>query len=694
MWPGEPYPLGARWDGVGVNFALFSDHATGVDLCLFDADGSQAHRIAVTNRTADVWHIYLPDVVPGQLYGYRVYGPFNPLGGQRFDPDKLLIDPYAHAIAGRIQTSATLASSPAEGDADRDTADELPKCVVVDDSFTWQGDIPPDTPWSRTVIYECHVKGMTMLNSGVAPQLRGTYLGMASDAVVQHLLKLGVTAVELLPVHHFVDEGHLVSNGLTNYWGYNSIGFFAPAARYATDQAGGQVNEFKSMVKALHSWGIEVILDVVYNHTGEGNHQGPTISFRGIDNSSYYHLDPEDLSQYRDYAGTGNSLSLEHPRSLQMVIDSLRYWVTHMHVDGFRFDLAPALGRDNHWFDPRAAFFKVVQQDPILRGVKLIAEPWDLGEDGYQVGNFPVDWSEWNDRYRDCIRRYWRGDKGLVPELASRLSGSSDIFEHSGRGPRASINFITSHDGFTLADLVSYSRKHNEANLENNSDGTDNNLSRNWGEEGPTDNERVGRMRGRMLRNLMSTLLFSQGVPMIVAGDEMGRTQGGNNNAYCQDNEVSWISWDLSPSQQQLLDFTVQAMQILKKHPVLRRRRYFTPSSGKETEVPSVVWLRPDGSSMQAQDWEDGDNHVLGMLMPAGSADEVDATGQRIAGDTLLLLLNAGARSTYFALPEPGTPGRWRELINTARPGTKMRRRQGLNLTARSLILLGHGPDL
>ncbi|MEX2587267.1 MAG: glycogen debranching protein GlgX [Actinomycetota bacterium] len=698
IWPGESYPLGATWDGIGINFALFSDHATGVDLCLFDADGTQIHRIAVTGRTADVWHVYLPDVAPGQLYGYRVYGPFAPEQGHRFDPDKLLIDPYALAISGRIETSATLASSPSadesDGEMDRDTAGELPKCVVVDGSFTWQGDLAPKTPWSRTVIYECHVKGMTMLNPGVAPELRGTYLGMASDAVIQHLLKLGVTAVELLPVHHFVDEGHLVANGLTNYWGYNSIGFFAPAARYATAQLGGQVDEFKSMVKSLHSWGIEVILDVVYNHTGEGNHLGPTVSFRGIDNVSYYHLRPEDLSRYRDYAGTGNSLSLRHPRALQMVIDSLRYWVTEMHIDGFRFDLAPTLGREVHLFDARAAFFKVLQQDPVLQRVKLIAEAWDLGEGGYQVGNFPPDWSEWNDRYRDCIRSYWRGDKGQVPELASRLSGSSDIFERSGRGPRASVNFITSHDGFTLADLVSYSHKHNEANLEHNHDGAHDNISHNWGEEGPTGNERVARMRARILRNLMSTLLFSQGVPMIVAGDEMGRTQGGNNNAYCQDNEISWVNWDLSPSQQQLLEFTVQVMQVLKDNPVLRRRKYFTPSSATETEVPSVVWLRPDGSSMQTPDWDNADNHVLGMLMPAGSADEVDATGHAIAGDTLLLLLNSGTRSTYFALPEPGTPGRWRELINTARPGTKVRRRQGLNLTAHSLILLGHGPDL
>jgi isoamylase len=692
VWPGKPYPLGATWDGRGVNFALFSASATGVELCLFDQPDApkEVLRIQFVERSDHVWHAYLPDTRPGQLYGYRVHGPSDYGHGHRFNPAKLLIDPYAHAVSGPVMWGEELfgyrrvGGIPTRLPDDRDSAHLVPKSVVVDHAFSWGDDRRPRTPWSSSIIYECHVRGMSIVHPDVPPEIRGTYLGMASDPIIDHLQALGVTAVELLPVHQSLDEHHLVLKGLSNYWGYSPIGYFAPNVRYATAPGGTSVYEFKTMVRALHRAGIEVILDVVYNHTGEGNELGPTLSLRGIDNGSYYHLVPDNPHQYLDFTGTGNSLSMHHPRALQMVVDSMRYWAVRMHVDGFRLDLATVLGRDRYSFNPLAPFFRVVQQDPVLSQLKLIAEPWDLGVGGYQVGNFPAGWAEWNDRYRNCVRRFWRGDPGQVPELASRLSGSSDIYEHSGRGPYASVNYVTSHDGFTLHDLVSYSHKHNLANHEDNHDGSDDNFSSNWGEEGPTSSARISQARQRIKRNLIATLLFSQGARMVLGGDEIGRTQQGNNNAYCQDNEVSWVDWE--QADKELLEFTKQARAALKEHPILRRRRFFTHG-----DVNEVLWLRPDGGKMEARDWQDPTNQVLGMLIPGQATDEVDEAGRVLYGDTLLLLLNGGGSSVYFALPEPHPFGGWQELLNTARPGTHRARKGGLNLGTHSLILLSYG---
>ncbi len=555
VWPGGPHPLGATWDGEGVNFALFSESARAVQLCLFDDATASEPTATITmgEQTDNVWHVYLPDVRPGALYGYRVDGPYEPQRGHRFNASKLLIDPYAKAVSGPIRWSDELFGYTI-GDPEvdlsfdtRDSAGAMPKCLVVDPAFTWDDDRSPNTPWNQTVIYETHVRGMTQRHPGVPEHLRGTYLGLASDPIIDHLLGLGVTAVELMPVHHFVADRHLVDQGLTNFWGYNSIAFLAPHVGYATGGLGQQVSEFKSMVRTLHRAGLEVILDVVYNHTGEGNQLGPTLSLRGIDNSVYYRLMPDQPQYHLDYTGTGNSLNILHPRAMGLVTDSLRYWVTDMHVDGFRFDLAPVLVRGYEAGQP-SAFFEIIQQDPVLSKVKLIAEPWDASPDGYQLGQFPTGWSEWNGAFRDCVRRFWRGDPGQVPELASRLTGSSDIYAPSGRRTYASINFVTCHDGFTLTDLVSYDDKHNEANGEENRDGAQDNVSRNWGAEGPTNSARIQRARDRMKRNFLTTLLFAQGVPMLLGGDEIGRTQQGNNNAYCQDNEVSWFDWDIGES--------------------------------------------------------------------------------------------------------------------------------------------------
>ena len=688
VWPGRPAPMGATWDGRGVNFALFSEHATAVYLCLFEGDDPyhESHRILLPERTADVWHGYLPDVRPGRLYGYRVEGPINEDQGHLFNPAKLLIDPYARALAGQVRWDDSL--FPAE--ADLDSLGAVPPCVVVDDAFTWGDDSSPRTPWNRTVIYECHVKGMTQLHPGVPSQHRGTYLGMASDAILEHLTLLGVTAVELLPVHHFFDERHLFELGLKQYWGYNSVAFFAPEGSYATGSRGEQVSEFRTMVKGLHSAGIEVILDVVYNHTGEANQFGPVLSFKGIDKTNYYHLQPDNARHFMDFTGTGNSLKMVHPRSLQMVVDSLRYWVTEMHVDGFRFDLAPVLGRDHISFDGMAPFFKVLSQDPVLSHVKLISEPWDLGHGGYQLGNFPPGWAEWNDQYRNCIRRFWRGDDGQVPELASRLAGSSDIFERSGRGTEASVNFVTVHDGFTLQDLVSYTEKRNLDNGEDNRDGTNDNLSSNWGEEGPSSTPKIVEMRERMKRNFLATLVFSQGVRLMLGGDEMGRTQGGNNNAYCQDNDISWLNWNLAPAEQEQLEFTRKILQIYRDHPGLRRRRFFSNMRAPGKAEKDLTWLRPDGAEMTTEDWRNPHNHVLGMLIPAYAADEVDSRGRQAEGQTLLLLLNGGNRARHFALPEVSEAGTWVDLLNTAKPESQLKRRSGLNLAAHSLILLVH----
>ena len=699
VWPGSPRPLGATWNGEGVNFALFSENASAVQLCLFDeaTAGEPTATITMAERTDNVWHAYLPDVRPGALYGYRVDGPYEPTRGHRFNHSKLLIDPYAKAVSGPIRWSDELFGYQIGDEREdlsfdaRDSAGAMPKCLVVDPSFTWEDDRAPNTPWNQTVIYETHVRGMTARHPGVPEHLRGTYLGLASDPVIDHLLGLGVTAVELMPVHHFVADRHLVDQGLTNYWGYNSIAFLAPHVGYATGGLGQQVSEFKSMVRTLHRAGLEVILDVVYNHTGEGNQLGPTLSLRGIDNSVYYRLMPGQPQYHLDYTGTGNSLNILHPRAMGLVTDSLRYWVTDMHVDGFRFDLAPVLVRGYEAGQP-SAFFEIIQQDPVLSKVKLIAEPWDASPDGYQLGQFPTGWSEWNGAFRDCVRRFWRGDPGQVPELASRLTGSSDIYAPSGRRTYASVNFVTCHDGFTLTDLVTYEHKHNEDNGEDNRDGAQDNASRNWGAEGPSDSARIQRARDRMKRNFLTTLMFAQGVPMLLGGDEIGRSQQGNNNAYCQDNEISWFDWDIGESGYDMRDFVRELIRVLQSNPILRRRGFFTGTAVPGTHTKDVTWIRPNGQEMTDEAWEDPYNQSIGMLLFGRAADEVDIRGRSAPADTLLLLLNAGTRSHSYTLPRMETPGLWEELLNTARPGPWARqvRNDAVNLTAHSSLLLRH----
>ena len=594
VWPGRPYPLGATWDGEGVNFALFSEHAEKVELCVFDPSGRrETHRIQMREQTDQVWHCYLPEARPGLIYGYRLYGPYDPARGMRFNHHKLLLDPYAKQVQHLTWSDGHFGYRIGHKQADlsldrRDNAAGMMKGVVIESAFSWEADRAPKIPWHKSVIYEVHVKGFTMRHPKVPQKLRGTYAGLSTAPVIDHFKKLGVTAVELLPVHCFVDDRHLIEKGLHNYWGYNTIGFFAPEPRYSST---GSITEFKTMVKALHSAGIEVILDVVYNHTAEGNQMGPTLSFRGIDNAVYYRLLPSDPRYYMDYTGTGNTLNVRHPRVLQLIMDSLRYWVLEMHVDGFRFDLAATLARELHEVDRLGAFLDIIHQDPVLSQVKLIAEPWDLGEGGYQVGKFPVGWAEWNDRYRDTLRSYWKGDGGLIGELAYRVTGSSDLYAQSGRSPYASINFVTAHDGFTLSDLVSYNSKHNEANGENNRDGTDNNRSWNCGVEGPTEDPAINALRARQKRNLLATLFLSQGVPMLLAGDEMGHTQNGNNNAYCQDNELSWIDWDEKAQDTDLIEFTSLVIGLRNNHPVFRRRKFFQGRSIKGADVKDIIWL-------------------------------------------------------------------------------------------------------
>ncbi len=696
VWPGAPYPLGATWQGRGANFALFSRHATAVDLCLRRGDGS-LETVPLTERTDMVWHGFLPDVRPGQRYGYRVHGPYAPHEGHRFNAHKFLLDPYAKAIDG-VPPSGDVVSGYRRDDpeedlslSETDSAPFMPSCVLIDPGFGWADDRPPRTPWHRTVIYECHVKGLTMLHPGVPEELRGKFLALAQEPILDHLTSLGVTAVELLPVQQSVAEGWLEAKGLTNYWGYNTISFFSPDIRFATAAGGEQVHEFKTMVRALHAAGIEVILDVVYNHTAEGNRLGPTFSFRGIDNATYYVLDDADRRFYVDYTGTGNTLDVHRPECARLVLDSLRYWVTEMHVDGFRFDLAAALGRNPNGMDLRErAFFEIVHQDPVLSQVKLIAEPWDVGENGYQLGNFPAGWAEWNGAYRDSVRRFWRGDRGCVPELATRLAGSADIFAASGRRTYASVNFVTCHDGFTLMDLVSYDRKRNDANQLGVADGAEENLSRNWGHEGPTESARIRRLRERMKRNMLATLLFSQGVPMILGGDELGRTQDGNNNAFCQDNEISWMSWDLSAEDAEMFDFTRRLIRVFASYPAFRRRSFLTGSAVGEG-MKDVAWIRPDGAEMTSEDWSDADNHTLGMLIPYLASDEVDILGRPVFGDTLLLLLNGGSKSRRFQLPAVRRPGIWSQIMHTGRPGVHVIRMGSVNLMAHSLILLRHG---
>jgi glycogen operon protein len=695
IWPGDPHPIGATWDGEGVNFALFSQDAEAVELCLFDERGRET-RVLMPERQNRVWHAFLPDVRPGQLYGYRVHGPWAPGRGLVFNPKKLLVDPYAKALARKLDWHRSVfahddALGIGEGSySEEDSAPHVPKSVVVDTAFTWGEDRAPATPWSRTVIYECHVKGMTARHPDVPEHLRGKYLGLASDPILDHLLDLGVTAVELLPVHHRVSERHLCELGLDNYWGYSTLGFFAPDSRFASGDRGAQVTEFKTMVKAFHRVGIEVLLDVVYNHTAEGDILGPSVCFRGVDNATYYLLSPDDPRRLLDFTGCGNTLRVSHPRVLQLVLDSLRYWVQDMHVDGFRFDLAPALAREPTAFDTFSRFFATIQQDPVLSRVKLIAEPWDVGPGGYRLGAFPPPWAEWNGRYRDVTRRFWRGDEGLVPELAARLSGSSDVFEGSDRGPYASINFVTCHDGFTLADLVSYERKHNEENGEENRDGADESFSKNWGHEGPTDSAPIRKLRERLMRNFVATLAFSQGVPMISHGDELGRTQRGNNNAYCQDNELSWVDWEMTPQKLDQLAFFRQVFQIRASNPVFRRRRFFSGDPLTEQGIKDVQWLRPDGREMDTLDWHQTKNRVLGMLIPGDASDEVDERGRPCKGQTLLLLLNASARARQFALPEAAGPGRWHELVSTASTAAREPRGSTVQLPPHSVLLLSH----
>jgi len=704
-YAGQPYPLGATWDGSGVNFALYSEHAEAVDLCLFDqAYGApEVTRIRMTEQTDYVWHVYLPEARPGQLYGYRVYGPFDPRQGHRFNPHKLLLDPYAKAITGAVEWSDAMFGYPLHGGEDRDllmdtsdSATGMPKAVVIEPAFSWGSDRPPKTPWHETIIYEAHVRGLTMLHPDLPEASRGTYAGLADHHVVQYLQDLGITAIELMPVHHFVYDRHLRDRGLRNYWGYNSIGYFSPDVRYAKARSpGAQVNEFKTMVKTLHQAGIEVIIDVVYNHTAEGNHLGPTLSFRGIDNRSYYRLVSSQPRYYMDYTGTGNTLNMLHPRTIQMIMDSLRYWVLEMHVDGFRFDLASALARELHEVDRLSAFFDIIHQDPVLSQVKLIAEPWDVGEGGYQVGNFPILWAEWNGKYRDCVRRFWRSDPGQVAELGYRLTGSSDLYARTGRRPYASINFVTAHDGFTLRDLVSYNAKHNEANGENNRDGSDDNLSWNCGVEGETDDPGIRALRARQMRNLMTMLLVSQGVPMILHGDEISRTQRGNNNAYCQDNELAWQPWDLTSEQRETLEWTKRMIGFRKAHWVLRRRNYFQgrPIRGRSTK--DIRWLRPDGHEMLEEHWMDRWVRCLGVHLAGDATDLLDAQGKPVIDDSLLVLLNSNDQVVDFQVPSLDGEQNWTLVLDTNCPEATESARcyqsgSAYSLGPRSMAILKH----
>ncbi|HZN59811.1 MAG TPA: glycogen debranching protein GlgX [Planctomycetota bacterium] len=677
VWPGAPYPLGATWDGAGVNFAIFSEHATKVELCLFDAPESrrESQRIELREHTDLVRHAYLPDVRPGQLYGYRVHGPYEPAKGHRFNPSKILLDPYAKAIGRRLSWHDSLFGyriGAVRQDLSfdrRDSAAHAPLAAVIESAFTWGGDRPPRTPWHRTVIYELHVRGFTKLHKGLPERLRGTYAGLASEPAILHLKELGVTAVELLPVHYHVDDRHLVEKSLANYWGYNTLSYFAPDLRYTSEPSVvDAVREFKVMVRNLHAAGIEVILDVVYNHTAEGSHLGPTLSFRGIDNVSYYRLAPQDNRYYQDFTGCGNTLDMRCPRVLQLIMDSLRYWVLEMHVDGFRFDLASALARELYNVDKLSAFFDVIHQDPILSQVKLIAEPWDLGEGGYQVGNFPVGWAEWNGQYRDCVRRFWKGDGGTTAQFATRLTGSSDLYEASGRRPHASVNFVTCHDGFTLEDLVSYNQKHNEANLEGNGDGWNDNQSWNCGVEGSTIDAAVLDLRQRQKRNFFLTLLLSQGVPLILAGDELGKTQRGNNNAYCQDNEIGWLSWDLEPRDAEFLAFTRRVIRLWQAQPVLQRQKFYQGRPIRGSGVKDIAWLEPSGGEMSDESWFAPLLRCLAVRLDGDAMDDVDPTGCRVLGETLLLLFNAHDELVSFRLPvEEGKAG-WQRVLDTYDP--------------------------
>lgn len=698
--PGRAMPLGATWDGRGVNFALYSETAEKVELCLFKGDDQNAEtaRIAFEEVEGHIWHAYIPGLSPGALYGYRVYGPYQPENGLWFNPAKLLIDPYARAIYGRVDWRAPVfpyqpgSKEPDLARDDRDDAWGMPKGIVTDPFFDWQDDVRPSIPWSRTVIYETHVRGFTALHPGIPEKLRGTYAGLASEQLIEHLQGMHVTAVELMPVHDFLDEKVLVDRGLKNYWGYNTTNYFSPTSRYSSaGDSGKQVDEFKSMVKALHRAGIEVILDVVFNHTSEGNHLGPMLSYRGIDNPTYYVLE-KDRRHYRDYTGTGNSLNVRHPQVLKLIMDSLRYWVTDMHVDGFRFDLASTLARSLKEVDMLSPFFDIIYQDPVISQVKLIAEPWDLGAGGYQVGKFPLLWTEWNGEYRDTMRRFWKGDAIPHSMLANRLTGSSDLYQSTGKGPYASINFVTAHDGFSLNDLVSYNSKHNEANGEDNRDGTDNNISWNCGAEGPTNDPSINSLRERQKRNFMATLFLSQGVPMLYGGDELSRTIDGNNNAYCQDNQTNWYRWELDDRKKEFEEFVRRVIQVRKQHPVLRRRKYFWGRAVHGDELHDLVWLRCDGKRMHDADWDAPSQRCLGLYLSGNLTDELDSEGRPLRDDCLIIAMNSHYEEVSFLIPQWLTSGTWQVLIDTTSgevPPPKPRVASGEHYTvkARSLIL-------
>ncbi len=688
-WPGRPAPLGACFDGNGTNFSLFSEVAEAVDLCLFDEHGRE-RRVRMPEVNAYCWHVYLPNVRPGQRYGFRVHGPWDPASGRRCNPHKLLMDPCAKAFEGQVDWSPACFDHD-QNHPDRmnedDSAGHVPRSVVHEARFDWGDDRPPAVPLHKTLIYEVHVKGFTKRHPAIDPVRRGTYLGLADDAAIEHLVKLGVTTIELMPVHQFIQDGHLVDKNLRNYWGYNTIGFFAPHNEYASGQLGQQVTEFKHMVKRLHAAGLEVILDVVYNHTAEGNHQGPSLCFKGIDNAAYYRLVPEDRRYYFDTTGTGNSLNMRSPHALQLIMDSLRYWVTEMHVDGFRFDLASTLARELHHVDRLASFFDLVQQDPIISQVKLIAEPWDVGEGGYQVGNFPAYWSEWNGQYRDTMRDFWRGH-APPGGFANRLTGSPDFYQADARRPMASINFITAHDGFTLRDLVSYNDKHNQANGEDSRDGDSHNRSWNCGAEGKTDKPEVLALRARQQRNLMATLLLSQGVPMILGGDELGRTQNGNNNAYCQDNEISWFDWTLDEGQQRFLEFVRDVIALRQHHPVFTRRRWFQGQS--ILGVPDVAWYRPDGQDMTEDDWHKHDFSAVGVFLSGDALPSPDDRGRKILDDSFLLIFNAHHEDIDWCLPDRHVKA-WTLALDTARPianDAKALRQSSIDIKARSVLVL------
>jgi glycogen operon protein len=701
VWPGDVYPLGAYWDGKGTNFALFSENAAGAELCLFDRD-DQETRVALTEVSNFVWHGYLPGIGPGQRYGYRVYGPYAPAEGHRFNPHKLLIDPYAKAIDGEVKNGPELFGYDWNSEdedlsfSELDSAALMPKSVVVDQTFDWEGDGLLRTPWHETVIYEVHVKGFTKRHPDIPEKLRGTYAGLSHPAAIEHLQRLGVTAIELMPIHHFLSlPGHLVDKGLTNYWGYDSINYFAPHAGYSSSGTmGQQVNEFKEMVKSLHRAGIEVILDVVYNHTGEGNHLGPTLSLAGIDNSNYYRLVEADGRYYMDFTGCGNSLYMRHPQVLKLIMDSLRYWVLEMHVDGFRFDLASALARELYEVNSLSAFFDLIHQDPVLAGVKLIAEPWDVGDGGYQVGNFPVNWSEWNGKYRDTVRDFWRSEDSTLGEFAYRFTGSPDLyFQTNGRQPNASINFITAHDGFTLNDLVSYNEKHNEANGEDNRDGESHNRSWNCGVEGETDDAEVLLLRERQRRNFLTTLMLSQGIPMLLGGDELGRTQRGNNNAYCQDNEISWFNWELQRSNEDLVNFCRELVFFRKQHPVFRRRKWFQGQAIHGSDVTDISWYNPDGSEMTQEQWDAGYAKSIAVFLNGNKIPSPGRQGERISDDSFLLFFNTHYETLEFTIPAQLQADEWTGVIDTKEPRFLQEARsitgeQTVLVVARSMMVL------